>query len=160
VNRKPISSLRLSTRTRLTIAVGVRICVGALVVRHGCVLLGRRSGHKTYAHCWDLPGGHQEIGETLEKTLRRELKEELGIVPIEYILHSTHEENSVRLHLFVVSRWLGRPRRCGDEHSEIRWYKLSTACVLPDLAAQAYVNVFQSLQSVVSRTSQCVWSSS
>jgi 8-oxo-dGTP diphosphatase len=145
VDRKQISSPRLLTRRPLTLATEVRVCVGALVVRGGCVLLGRRSAHKTYAHCWDLPGGHQEIGETLEKTLRRELREELSIVPIDYVLHSTHQDDNVRLHLFVVSRWLGRPRRCGDEHSEIRWYKVSKACVLPNLATRAYVNVFRSL---------------
>jgi 8-oxo-dGTP diphosphatase len=122
-----------------------RIFVGALMVRDGRVLLGRRSAHKTHPHCWDVPGGHVEAGEELEDALRRELGEELGIVPTAWALHSKHEALDVQLHLFIVSQWRGSPRTCGDEHSEILWHELSSACELPDLAAPGYAEVFRTL---------------
>ena len=122
-----------------------RECVGALVVRDGRILLGLRAPHKTYAECWDVPGGHVEAGETAEEALSRELIEELGIVPTAWTFHSTHEDGGVRLHLYVVTRWRGSPRLRGDEHSQIRWHRLFRACKLRDLAAPKYCEVFRTL---------------
>jgi 8-oxo-dGTP diphosphatase len=121
----------------------VRVCVGALMIRDGRVLLGRRSAHKSLAGCWDIPGGHVEPGEALDEALRRELEEELGVTPTVWSLHSKHDAPHVQLHLFVVSQWRGNPQACGDEHSEIQWHELSSACGLADLAAPEYVEVFR-----------------
>jgi 8-oxo-dGTP diphosphatase len=123
----------------------VHTCVGALMLRDGRVLLGRRSAHKTCAGCWDVPGGHVEPGETLAAALRRELKEELGIVPTACSFHSKHAESGVCLHLFVVTAWIGEPAPCGDEHSEIHWHELVSACRLSRLAAPGFVEIFRSL---------------
>jgi 8-oxo-dGTP diphosphatase len=123
----------------------VRECVGALVVRDGRILLGLRAARKTYAGCWDVPGGHLEAGETPEDALCRELVEELGIAATAWTFHSTHEDGDVRLHLYVVTRWRGMPRLRGNEHSEIRWHRLWRACELQDLAAPEYRQIFRSL---------------
>ena len=124
---------------------GMRECVGALVVRDERILLGLRAPHKTYPECWDVPGGHVEAGETREDALARELGEELGIVPTAWTFHSTHENGDVRLHLYVVTRWRGRPRLQGDEHSQIQWHRLARACELTDLASPEYCEVFRTL---------------
>jgi len=50
----------------------------ALVERGDRVLLVRRA-RPPYAGTWDLPGGFLEAGETPERGLRRELREELGL---------------------------------------------------------------------------------
>jgi len=50
----------------------------ALIVVRGRVLLARRA-RPPYAGTWDLPGGFLEAGETPERGLRRELREELGV---------------------------------------------------------------------------------
>jgi len=47
----------------------------ALIVRDGRVLLNRLRGDDV----WMLPGGTGEFGESAEATLRRELREELGV---------------------------------------------------------------------------------
>lgn len=49
----------------------------ALVVRGGKILLGRRAD-VPYRGTWDLPGGFLEAGETPERGLAREVREELG----------------------------------------------------------------------------------
>ena len=52
--------------------------VGAIVVRQGKVLLGRRVN----AHgegTWAPPGGHLEFGESPEACARREVREETGL---------------------------------------------------------------------------------
>ncbi|MEW5725043.1 MAG: (deoxy)nucleoside triphosphate pyrophosphohydrolase [Thermodesulfobacteriota bacterium] len=54
--------------------------VTAAVIRKGeKVLLARRGPGGRHAGCWEFPGGKQEPGETLEETLAREVREELGL---------------------------------------------------------------------------------
>lgn len=56
-------------------ASAFKVRAAALIVRDGRVLLNRLRGDET----WMLPGGTGEFGETAEETLRRELREELGV---------------------------------------------------------------------------------
>jgi 8-oxo-dGTP diphosphatase len=57
------------------------IAIGALV-RNGAVLLARRSSErKVHPNRWSLPGGHIEDGEDAETAMRRELIEEIGVMP-------------------------------------------------------------------------------
>jgi 8-oxo-dGTP diphosphatase len=52
--------------------------VGALIIRNGEILLERR-GNRPGKGKWSIPGGLVELGETAEKTVVREVKEETGL---------------------------------------------------------------------------------
>jgi ADP-ribose pyrophosphatase YjhB (NUDIX family) len=54
------------------------VCVGAVAVHDGCLLLVRR-GHGPAAGEWSIPGGRVEAGETLAEAVVRELGEETGL---------------------------------------------------------------------------------
>ena len=54
--------------------------IGAGVVRHGDkILISQRPLKGLLGGLWEFPGGKRESGEHLRETVRREIKEELGI---------------------------------------------------------------------------------
>src|SRR5512134_3882963 len=113
--------------------------VAALIVQSQRILLGRRSAaRRLYPDVWDLFGGHVEPGEEPDRTLARELQEELGITPAQwkfletltFPLPAQDEEpaDELTVHLYLVTAWTGTPvNRQPEEHSEIRWLSLAQA---------------------------------
>lgn len=57
---------------------GPELCVGAVAVRDGAILLIRR-GTPPGEGLWSVPGGRVQRGETLADAARRELREETGL---------------------------------------------------------------------------------
>lgn len=57
---------------------GPELCVGAVVVRDGAILLIRR-GSPPGEGLWSVPGGRVNKGETLAEAVRRELREETSL---------------------------------------------------------------------------------
>jgi 8-oxo-dGTP diphosphatase len=54
--------------------------VAAVIEREQKILVCQRKADGPHALKWEFPGGKVEPGETAEDALRRELREELGIV--------------------------------------------------------------------------------
>ena len=59
-----------------------RATATALIIRNKKILLAKRL-HAPFKGVWDLPGGYMNEKETPEQTMRREIKEELGVSPTE-----------------------------------------------------------------------------
>lgn len=57
----------------------VRVGVGVVLLRNNCILLGERLGSHG-SGTWSTPGGHLEVGESIEECAKRELFEETGLV--------------------------------------------------------------------------------
>lgn len=95
----------------------------ALIWRDSKILITKRREGRHLAGYWEFPGGKQELGESLEECLRREISEELGVnVEIEeHIVRVDHDYDtkSISLHLFLCSGLVGEPRPIGCD--DIRW---------------------------------------
>jgi 8-oxo-dGTP diphosphatase len=123
--------------------------VGALLVQQQAVLLGQRSPMRSfYPGVWDMFGGHIEPGERLEQTLIRELQEELGITPTQWIHLKTlaealpERDEEILCYVYLVLEWEGTPtNQQPEEHAMIAWFGLGQAAQL-ELAHPAYPQLF------------------
>jgi len=130
----------------------MKVCAGAFLVQNGSVLLGLRSAGATfYPGVWDAIGGHVEPSETPIDALRRELAEEIQVVPTEVSHIATLTDPSPTVngkatyHIFVVTQWHGiGPAMQGSEHSEIRWVPITEAVNL-NLALPVYAELLLGL---------------
>ncbi|WP_221347641.1 (deoxy)nucleoside triphosphate pyrophosphohydrolase [Streptomyces beigongshangae] len=100
------------------------VVVGAAVLDDGRLLAARRSAPAELAGRWELPGGKVEPGESSERALVRELREELGVraevvgrVPGEFALRAPYV-----LHVWTARLAAGSaaPRPLQD-HDALRW---------------------------------------
>lgn len=105
----------------------VTVAAVALVDTDGRVLVQRRPPGKPLADLWEFPGGKVEPGETPERALIRELREELGIqvtgaclAPATFASHPLGEGHLILL-LYVCRKWSGTPQALAA--SELRWVR-------------------------------------
>jgi ADP-ribose pyrophosphatase len=106
-----------------------RVGVGAVVIKDSKVLLVRR-GIPPSEGLWAIPGGHVELGETLQETAERETLEETRIVikagdPI-YAFDLIEQDDSgrIRFHFIVVDvkgEYVSGEPRGSDDALEARW---------------------------------------
>ena len=89
----------------------VLVAACALIDADGRVLIAQRPEGKSMAGLWEFPGGKIEAGERPEKSLIRELKEELGIVvkeeclaPLTFASH-LYPDFHLLMPLYVCRRW-------------------------------------------------------
>jgi|SRR5882672_2204132 len=71
-----------------------------------------------------LPGGHVELGESLNRALKREMQEELGIrvqriTPIRVRYYTASNGERQRIHYFHVKDWKGKIR--SNEAEAVYW---------------------------------------
>ena len=99
------------------------VVAAAIIQQDEKVLLTRRKIDVHQGGLWEFPGGKQEIGETLEQCLRRELKEEIDIEVGDLKLFSTvrhrYRDKEVELHFFLCSMYQGIPKSL--ECLEVAW---------------------------------------
>ncbi len=123
------------------------VAITAIVVREGKYLIARRSANKKrFPGMWTVPGGKLEANDylalpkdtehywynVLERTLRREVKEEVGIdiEHIEYLtsLATVHADSKASLVISCLADYAGGDVTLQrDEMDEHAWVTLSEA---------------------------------
>ena len=106
--------------------------VGAVVFKDRRVLLVRR-GHAPRKGMWSLPGGLQEVGETVFAAARREVLEETGltieVVELVDVVDSITRdaEDRARYHYTLVdvrAEWRAGEAVAGDDAEAVAWAPL------------------------------------
>jgi A/G-specific adenine glycosylase len=111
------------------------LVVGAAVVVNskGKVLVAQRRDSDMLGGLWEFPGGKQEIGETIQQCIARELKEELGInIEVGNFLITVKHAYShftMELHTYFAKIKSGRPRPI--ECQNFQWLEISNLRKLP-----------------------------
>ena len=115
----------------------IHVAAAALVDGQGRVLLARRHPDAHQGDLWEFPGGKCEPGETMHQALARELREELGVEPVEHrpLIRVTHHyaDRSVLLDVHRVERWQGEPH--GREGQPLAWVEIGALDDYPMPAA-------------------------
>lgn len=97
--------------------------VAALIWEGDTFMICQRPAHKARGLLWEFAGGKVEPGETKERALVRECREELAVTLQvgEVFMELTHQypDLTVRLTLFCASIQEGTPKML--EHNDIRW---------------------------------------
>lgn len=106
----------MSEKNCIDVAAGI-------VWRNARFLAAKRPEGKDRAGFWEFPGGKREAGESMDQTLRRELREELGIecrtvLPWLDICHD-YPDITVHLYFLHVTDFTGEP--APHDGQSLRW---------------------------------------
>ena len=109
------------------------IGVGVVVLKDDKVLLVKRAKPPRQGQ-WSLPGGLQEVGETVYAAARREVLEECGIAiePLEVVevvdAITPDDEGKTRFHytlVDVLADWRSGEPVAGDDAMDAAWFDLA-----------------------------------
>jgi len=95
----------------------------AIIIEHGTVLATRRSDEMPHPLKWEFPGGKLKPGENPEESIRREIREELGL-EVEPLRRLSAVEHAYRNHAIRLIPLVCRIEEGVihlAEHMEYRW---------------------------------------
>lgn len=131
---QPLQKARQTHVTQLTHPHHPRTAVGAIVLKDDTVLLIKRAKAPNVGK-WSIPGGKQELGETVTETLAREVLEETGIHAtardlVDVVdLIDRDENGTIAYHYTLVDYWAETDDYNftidKTEISEARWVPIS-----------------------------------
>ncbi|NNE74053.1 MAG: NUDIX domain-containing protein [Acidimicrobiales bacterium] len=106
----------------------VEVCVGAVAVRYGRLLLVQRATDPG-AGLWSLPGGRVEAGELMVMATVRELREETGLDGlcggvVGWVERIDDDHHFVIVD-FEVEILAGQEPRAGSDASAVEWVPLT-----------------------------------
>ncbi len=99
------------------------IGVGIIEDKDGKLLIARRPEDAMLGGLWEFPGGKKKENESIEETVERELKEELGVEVKAYkelmSLKHTYSHFSITMHAWFCKLLSGTPEP--RQSQEVRW---------------------------------------
>lgn len=128
--------------------------VSAIILKNNKILITKRAIEPLKGR-WDLPGGFLELNETLEKGLKREIREELGVeIKIGDFIGSFVDRYAgmewiINLYYFAkISKGKLKP---DDDVAEIKWFEINK---IPKLAFKHQAEVIRKVRQSSLRQAQ------
>lgn len=106
--------------------------VGAIIISEGKILLEKRRNDPGSGK-WSIPGGIVELGEKVEQTVVREVKEETGLLVNRPELLGVvdnvalDEDGKVKYHFVIIDYFVklkGGTAKAASDAAELRWVPL------------------------------------
>jgi 8-oxo-dGTP diphosphatase len=103
--------------------------VGALIICNGKVLLEKRKNEPGKGR-WSIPGGLVELGESVQQTVIREVKEETGLdvespEQVDVVDNVTRDEQGkIKYHFVIIDYFVklrGGKLEAASDAEELRW---------------------------------------
>ena len=120
-----------------------------IFIKGNKILIEKRKIKKYKTEQYLIPGGRVKKSlENLEQALEREIKEELGIIPLEFIpLPLTEEIIGIHGQLltpFIVTRWEGNfPPAVLDRNHPLTWLPITEVLKSPILPTRKIVKALE-----------------
>ena len=105
------------------------IGVGAVIIKDGKILLEKRKNEPGKGK-WSIPGGLVELGESVEQTVIREVREETGLKVgkpehIDVVDNVIRDENGeIKYHFVIIDYFVklkGGTMKAMSDAEELRW---------------------------------------
>ena len=106
--------------------------IGALIICDRKILLEKRKNQPGKGK-WSIPGGLVELGESVEKTVIREVAEETGLIVdtpelVDVVDNITFDkEGHIKYHFVILDYWVklrGGAVRAGSDAEELHWVEI------------------------------------
>tara|TARA_B110000438_G_scaffold102781_1_gene101693 strand:+ start:803 stop:1189 length:387 start_codon:yes stop_codon:yes gene_type:complete len=104
----------------------LQVSIGIIKNSDDEILVSNREKKNIYNNHWEFPGGKLEDKELSEEALVRELYEELGIVPMQFIhidnIKYHYTDYTVELIPFIIEKYSGVITN--KEGQRLKWFSL------------------------------------
>jgi len=110
--------------------IAPRVAVGAVVIHHHKILLVKRKNDPGKG-LWAIPGGSVKLGETLQRAVEREIREETGLIikakdPIYTFDVIERENRKIRFHYVIVdlmADFISGKLQPSDDALDAQWFR-------------------------------------
>ena len=104
----------------------IKVSMGIILDSEGKILIAQRNLQKNFGGMWEFPGGKQEVGESPEDALIRELKEELSI-DVEVLQSFSpydYRDESIEVSFYPIQCKIVGGKIVNNEHEEVKFISL------------------------------------
>jgi len=105
----------------------INVAMGIILDSKGKILIAQRNLQKNFGGMWEFPGGKQEVGESPEDALIRELKEELSI-DVE-VLRSfppyDYKDEKIKISFYPIQCKIVGGMIVNNEHEEVKFISIN-----------------------------------
>lgn len=95
------------------------------IINDNKILMTQRSQEKSHAGQWEVPGGCCQAGETIDQTIKREMKEEINVTLTEadykFLATEIYHQQFVDIYLTNIKVDINQIKLQDEEVSAIKW---------------------------------------